>query len=71
MPQLLRDGEVPICNFVDMTNHDHTHVIPARPGALLKMYGEDNQPITEALKGLVGLEQHYLAHETVTWGMKP
>jgi len=53
----LREGQVTLCNFVEMNNHSHTHAIPARPGALPKVYGEIKKDITEAVKALMGMER--------------
>lgn len=46
-----------MCNFVQMSNHNHQLNIPAFPGALSKVYGETKKGITEALKALGGIEQ--------------
>jgi hypothetical protein len=50
----LRDGDVTLCNFVEMNNHNHQHTIPHQPKALPKVYGEMKRNITESIKALLG-----------------
>jgi hypothetical protein len=52
----LREGNVTLCNFVEMNNHSHQHSIPLQPGALPKVYGEMKKNITESVKALLGVD---------------
>jgi hypothetical protein len=50
-----RDNKVTLCNFVEMNNHNHTHVIPSAPKLFAFFYKEVKKQCTEAVKALLGL----------------
>jgi hypothetical protein len=66
-----RDGNVTLCNFVEMNNHSHQHSIPLQPEALPKMYGEMKKGITESLKALLGLDYLTLWEPRATVAILP
>jgi hypothetical protein len=67
----LRDGNVTLCNFVEMNNHSHQHFIPTQPKALPKVYGEMKKCITESLKALLGLDYLTLWEPRATVAILP
>jgi hypothetical protein len=60
-----RDEKVTLCNFVEMNNHAHQHVIPGDPGQHTKFYMEYQKKITDTVRKLI--KRKYLS----LWERRP
>lgn len=58
-----RDDKVTLCNFVDMNNHAHQHVIPADPHKHTKFYMEYQKKVTDTVRKLTKLRRLQLWEE--------
>lgn len=52
-----RDDKVTLCNFVEMNNHSHQHVIPDDPLKHTKFYMEYQKKVTDSVRKLTKLER--------------
>jgi hypothetical protein len=52
-----RDEKVTLCNFVDMNNHTHQHVIPDDPNQHVKFYMEYQKKVTDSVRKLTRLKR--------------
>jgi hypothetical protein len=51
-----RDDKVTLCNFVEMNNHTHQHVIPDDPHKHVKFYMEYQKKVTDTVRKLTKLK---------------
>jgi hypothetical protein len=58
-----RDSKVTLCNFVEMTNHSHQHVIPDEPLKQIGFYMEYQKKITDTVRKLTKLKRLRLWEE--------
>ena len=47
-----RDDKVTLCNFVNMNNHDHQHVVPKESDMMVKFYMEYQKKVTDSVRKL-------------------
>jgi hypothetical protein len=52
-----RDDKVTLCNFVEINNHTHQHVIPEDPLKHTKFYMEYQKKVTDSVRKLTKLER--------------
>jgi hypothetical protein len=58
-----RDSKVTLCNFVEMNNHSHQHVIPDEPQKQVGFYMEYQKKITDTVRKLTKLKRLRLWEE--------
>lgn len=55
LSRVQRDDKVTLCNFVEMNNHTHQHVIPNDPDKHSKFYMEYQKKVTDTVRKLTRL----------------
>ncbi|MFN4894241.1 MAG: hypothetical protein ACK5HO_00470 [Pseudomonadota bacterium] len=63
LSRIQRDDKVTLCNFVEMNNHSHQHVIPDDPHKHTKFYMEYQKKITDTVRKLTKLSRLQLWEE--------
>jgi hypothetical protein len=57
LSRVQRDDKATLCNFVEMNNHTHHHVIPDNPHKYTNFYMEYQKKVTDTVRELTKLSR--------------